>query len=830
MEIVVVCAILVICCGFVLSDRDRLQRRAGSAQQRVAAAERVASTLESERRFLDAILNSIGDPIFVKDAEHRYIYVNEAKCLLTRAKRDAIIGKTDYDFPTPEKEQIDVFVKMDDIVIETGQENINEEALTDADGKLHTVVTRKSPYTDESGRRFVVGIIRDITQHKRIGEALKRAQAAYFAEAQKLSATGSFSWNIMNGEVFWSDETCRILGYDPSITPSIEAVMQRVHPEDVALVEEAIERARKEKRDFDFEHRLLMPDSAIKTIHVRAHALDGEPDELQFVGAVMDVTGHTEAYAALRRTEQRYRYLFDHMPVGLIQLRTHGRVRRGLIMERLRSEGVTDFAGYLAQDQEYVCDALQGLTIEAANKQAIRMLGARDANDLIAMPHAKIWGERPDTFRRILESRFHGKSTYQEETRIVALDGHPIDVLFTIARPERADSDHGIILYGFIDITETVQLRHERELESTRLAAIVSSSDDAIISKTLEGNIVSWNAGATNILGYTATDMIGQLIFRIIPPELHQEERGILTRLRRGERIHHYETTRIAKDGRHVEISMTLSPLFDELGRVTGASTVARDITESRQAEAELQRLRTELARVARVTTVGELTAAIAHEVNQPLTGVISSGNACQRWLAGDPPNLEAARRSIQRMIDDGNRASEVITRIRDMVRKSPPRRDALNINDTILEVLALLRIELSRNNVTPSIGLSNDLPLVSGDRIQLQQVILNLIMNAIEAMGGTEASQRKLLVASEKDGSSGILVTIEDSGAGLEGESLDHLFEAFFTTKERGMGMGLAVSQTILQAHGGRLWATPNSSKGATFKFTLPASGEIVA
>jgi C4-dicarboxylate-specific signal transduction histidine kinase len=181
-------------------------------------------------------------------------------------------------------------------------------------------------------------------------------------------------------------------------------------------------------------------------------------------------------------------------------------------------------------------------------------------------------------------------------------------------------------------------------------------------------------------------------------------------------------------------------------------------------------------------------------------------------------------------MIDDGNRASEVISRIRDMVRKSPPRRDALNINDTILEVLALLRIELSRNDITPCVGLSNDLPLVSGDRIQLQQVILNLIMNAIEAMGGTEASQRKLLVSSTKDGSNSVLVTIEDSGAGLDGESRDHLFEAFFTTKERGMGMGLAVSQTILQAHGGRLWATPNSSQGATFQFTLPANDEIVA
>jgi PAS domain S-box-containing protein len=370
----------------------------------------------------------------------------------------------------------------------------------------------------------------------------------------------------------------------------------------------------------------------------------------------------------------------------------------------------------------------------------------------------------------------------------------------------------------------------ERELESTRLAAIVSSSDDAIISKTLDGKILSWNAGATSIFGYEATDMIGQSIFRIIPPELYEEEKQILNRLRQGERIHHYETARIAKDGRRIEISLTVSPLLNKYGKVIGASKVARDITTSREAEAELQRVRTELARVARVTTLGELTAAIAHEVNQPLTGVISSGNACLRWLAANPPNLEAARRSVERMIDDGNRAADVIRRIRDMVRKSPPRKDAFNINDTIMEVLALIRTELSRNDISPRAELANDLPVVWGDRIQLQQVILNLVMNAIEAMSEVSPTQRKLLIASVKDGSNGVLVRIQDSGVGLDGESLDHLFEAFFTTKARGMGMGLAVSQTILQAHGGRLWATPNASHGATFQFALPANNERAA
>ena len=245
-------------------------------------------------RLLDEIINSIGDPIFVKDREHRYVYVNEAKCRLTGANRDAIIGKTDYDFSRPEKEQVDVFVRKDDIVIKTGQEDINEEALTDADGILHTIVTRKSLYMDDAGRRYVVGIIRDVTEHKRIEEALRRSQAAYFAEAQKLSATGSFSWNALSGDIFWSNETCRIFGYDTGIRPSIEAVIQRVHPEDIALVEGVIERAAKEKREFDFEHRLLMPDGSVKHLHIVAHPMTDEPGRLQFVGAVMDITERHE--------------------------------------------------------------------------------------------------------------------------------------------------------------------------------------------------------------------------------------------------------------------------------------------------------------------------------------------------------------------------------------------------------------------------------------------------------------------------------------------------------------------------------------------------------
>src|SRR5258707_844688 len=505
-----------------------------------------------------------------------------------------------------------------------------------------------------------------------------------------------------------------------------------------------------------------------------------------------------------------------------------------------------------------------------------------------------------------------------------------------------------IMLIACEDISE----RYWGALESSRLAAIVSSSDDAIVSKNLDGTITSWNAGATNILGYQADEMIGQPITRIIPPELHQEEKQILARLHRGERIQHYETIRLAKDGRRIDISLTVSPLFNQSGKVVGASKVARDITERKLAEqalretaarlraltetavdgvilidargvvlmfnsaceklfgysaeevigenvkmlmpqpyrhehdryitnyrdtrdpkiigsgrevigrrkdgstfpmdlsvgearqdgesifvgiirdltsrkrtqAALEQARAELVRVARVTTLGELTAAIAHEVNQPLTGLVSSGNACLRWLAGDEPNLKAARESVERMISAGSRAGEVISRIRALVGKSPPLRDRLNINDAITEVIALVGGEVQRNRISLRTKLSTDMPLVLGDRIQLQQVILNLMLNAIEAMSEVSHPTREISVLSVKDGPNGALVTVQDSGVGLDRAALDQIFGAFYSTKPHGMGIGLAVSQTIIQAHGGRLWASPNEPRGAIFRFRLPA------
>jgi len=236
-----------------------------------------------------------------------------------------------------------------------------------------------------------------------------------------------------------------------------------------------------------------------------------------------------------------------------------------------------------------------------------------------------------------------------------------------------------------------------------------------------------------------------------------------------------------------------------------------------------LREAQTKLAHVNRVTTMGQLAASIAHEINQPVAAAVTNADAALRWLGAQPPDLEEARQALAHIIKDGHRAGEIIEGIRGLIKRAPSRNDRLDINETILEVIALTRSEVQRNGVSLQTELANGLPLVQGDRVQLQQVILNLIVNAVEAMSGASERARELLIATGKDASNAVLVVVRDSGSGLDPEGLDRLFEAFYTTKPSGMGMGLSICRSIIEAHGGRVWATANVPHGAVFKFTLP-------
>ena len=245
-------------------------------------------------------------------------------------------------------------------------------------------------------------------------------------------------------------------------------------------------------------------------------------------------------------------------------------------------------------------------------------------------------------------------------------------------------------------------------------------------------------------------------------------------------------------------------------------------LTERKRADEALREAQVELAHVTRVTTIGGLAAAIAHEINQPLAAVITNGSACLRWLAGTTPNLDEARQAVGRIIRDGNRASDVIAKIRALLRKTGTEKERLNMNDIIREVVALAQSEIRRNGVALRAQLEGNIPPVLGDRVQLQQVVLNLIMNGIEAMSAVGDRPRELIISTQSGEIDQVHVTVQDSGIGLDPKSMERIFDAFYTTKSEGMGMGLAISRSIVENHDGRLWAMPNDGPGATFQFTL--------
>ncbi|SRR6266404_2009069 len=251
-------------------------------------------------------------------------------------------------------------------------------------------------------------------------------------------------------------------------------------------------------------------------------------------------------------------------------------------------------------------------------------------------------------------------------------------------------------------------------------------------------------------------------------------------------------------------------------------SRVRKSIEDQRRAEEALRRSQAEMAHITRVITMGELAASIAHEINQPLSAIVNNGSACVRWLAADSPNLDEAREAAQDIIREGKRAGEVISRIRAFLRKTETEKAPLDINQTIRDVVILMRNEAEGKGVALHMELASNLPLVLGDRVQLQQVILNLVMNGVDAMTSVSDGERELRIQSRQDEADKVLIAVQDFGVGIDPGNLEKIFDAFYTTKPQGMGMGLAISRSIVEDHGGLLWAEPNEGHGTTFQFTL--------
>ena len=357
-------------------------------------------------------------------------------------------------------------------------------------------------------------------------------------------------------------------------------------------------------------------------------------------------------------------------------------------------------------------------------------------------------------------------------------------------------------------------------------ASLLNLTHDAIFVRDMHNVITYWNRGAEELYGWPAAEAVGkvtthQLLHTVFPAPLDKIEAELLCTGRwEGELVH------TKADGTQVVVASRWSLQRDGRRRPLAILETNNDTTKRKRAEEKLQETsRAELAHLGRVSTLGQLTASIAHEVNQPLAAIVSNAEACLRWLDRGTPNLDEARGAVEGIIKDAHRAGEVIQRVRALSNKTDPQKAPLDINnDVVNEVVALVQREVFSHRVTLRAELAPALPMVLADRIQLQQVLINLVINSIEAMQPVTDRPRELDIRSRQDEADRVLVTVKDCGVGISAENVDRLFNAFFTTKSSGMGMGLSICRSIIEAHGGRLSASGNVGPGATFQFTLPA------
>jgi PAS domain S-box-containing protein len=380
---------------------------------------------------------------------------------------------------------------------------------------------------------------------------------------------------------------------------------------------------------------------------------------------------------------------------------------------------------------------------------------------------------------------------------------------------------------------ENSRLYRDLEEREANFRRLVDANIIGIHIWNLEGQILEANDEFLRIVGYDRTDLMAGRLSRtsLTPPDWRDRTERAVAELHMTGIIQPYEKEFLRKDGSRVPILLGAASF--ETGRQ--GVTFVLDLTERKRAEAEAREnerryreVQTELTHANRVSTMGQLTASIAHEVSQPITATITNAETGLHWLDVQPPNLEEVRQAFSRIVGNCNRAGGVIRRVRALVQKAPSRNDRVEINGAICEVIELTRGETVKNGVAMRTDLADGLPRVDGDRVQVQQVVLNLIVNAVEAMSGIRDSERELLISTGKAGPDGVLVAVRDSGPGLDPERLDRVFEAFYTTKPDGMGMGLAICRSIIEGHGGRLWASTNEPRGAVFQFTLPGEPPV--
>lgn len=639
----------------------------------------------------------------------------------------------------------------------------------------------------EIARRFTDALT-SVLAFSRMMESERRLE-----QAQHIAGVGWWERDLLTNRLLPSDESCRIFGIEPAdLSQWHDRWFTLLHPDDRAGAMAAVQAAAAGGPRYDVEYRVIRPDGSLRVVHSQADVTrDGSGRPIRLFGVMQDITELRSAEQELRASEARFRTVFDR---------------------------ATD-AFFLLDTQLNVVDA---------NRQACDSLGfSRD--ELIGM-HPRDWDvDLDEAYIRRLAIQAGPGRPLTFETRHRRKDGTVFPVEVRTGAFRREDTVYYLALAR--DITERKRAEEALRASEVRFRTVFDHAMDAFFLLDEQVKVVDANRQACERLGYSRDELIG-MHPRQFDAALDDRAIALLAaRAGSGEAIM-FETLHKRRDGTAFPVEIR-SGTFREGDRLLYLA-IARDITERKLAEEAvrgkdhaLQMARAELARVSRVVTMGELTASIAHEVNQPLGAMVANAAAAARWLSADPPEAAKARRALQSISDDGRRASEVIRRIRALVQRRPLRMAMVGVNQTIGDVLALAQQELRSNGIALSTQLSEDVPPVLADRIQLQQVLLNLIVNAIEAMSATRDRPRELTITSGADGPDGVQVQVRDTGPGLAREHADRLFEAFYTTKPEGLGIGLSISRSIIEAHGGRLSAGPNVPCGAVFQLSLPVTRE---
>ena len=377
---------------------------------------------------------------------------------------------------------------------------------------------------------------------------------------------------------------------------------------------------------------------------------------------------------------------------------------------------------------------------------------------------------------------------------------------------------------------ENAHLYRDLEQRESRIRRLVDANIIGIYLWDLEGRIIEANDTFLRMVGFDREDLVsGRMLWTdLTPPEARDRTVRAVEEMKITGASQPFEKEYFRKDGSRVPVLIGAAN-FDEQ-RDQGVAFVL-DLTEQKRAEAEgreserrYREMQMEVAHANRIATMGQLTASIAHEVKQPIAAAVINAQAALRWLGARPPDLEEARQALGSIVKDANRASDVVGRVRDIVKKAPPRKEQVEINEAIREVIELTRGEAVKNGASVQMTLGEGLPPIEGDRVQLQQVVLNLVVNAVQAMGAVEDGPRVLVITTARTEPNGVQVAVKDSGPGVTPANLEQLFTAFYTTKPDGLGMGLSICRSIIEAHGGRLWMTPNLPRGAIFHFTMPS------